>query len=562
METENRWRVWSRATATAALVALFAAPAFADTLDDPYRSDPLGLIAHYDLTSELAAGSGGYEVWICDPGGGATKSDGETVNAAADALTSLVQPYWAAVSGGAYQVFFEPGGVIPAGHSRGCVTAAAELSAGQQDAALVFHRTAYQTVGFSGWGTPGSWCYDRTRYWWCQTAFPANSRYALVQMSVGWGMFLSATVHEMGHTLGMPHSFTGLLPSGHPAREYDNPMDVVSGGGQFVAALGTVAVNRYAAGWIDPSSVRLFEGGTERVVLDSDPRSDSVQMLVVPSDTEGVWLALNARTVSVFDQVPEEGVEAYVIDQTPGACGQTDGVCWGATRRTIPYPTSNTDPLAHVFQPGGQFTWNGRTVTVDSRSGETFTVTITDGTVRDRFVDDDGSSHEAAINLVAALGITRGCATNPPMFCPDQPVTRAEMAAFVLRALGAGDPAPARTFTFGDVPAGKWYVDYVHAFAETGIDEGRDGLWRPEEPLTRLEMAQWLTAAFGHITPADPIGIFADIGEQHWTTVEGLYRAGITRGCSTTPLMYCPDQPVTRAQMASFLTRTVNTQPN
>ena len=33
---------------------LVGTPAFADTLDDPYRSDPLGLIAHYDLTSELA----------------------------------------------------------------------------------------------------------------------------------------------------------------------------------------------------------------------------------------------------------------------------------------------------------------------------------------------------------------------------------------------------------------------------------------------------------------------------------------------------------------------------
>ena len=155
METETRWRVWARATATAALVTVVGTPAFADTLDDPYRSDPLGLIAHYDLTSELATGSDGYEVWICDPGGRAAKSGDETVNAAADALTGLVGPYWEAVSAGAYQVFFEPGGVIPAGHPRGCVGAAAELSTGQQAAALVFHRTAYQTAGFSGWGSPG-----------------------------------------------------------------------------------------------------------------------------------------------------------------------------------------------------------------------------------------------------------------------------------------------------------------------------------------------------------------------------------------------------------------------
>ena len=79
-----------------------------------------------------------------------------TVNAAADALTGLVGPYWAAVSAGAYQVFFEPGGVIPAGHPRGCVAAAAELSAGQQAAALVFHRTGLPDgVGFPVGALPG-----------------------------------------------------------------------------------------------------------------------------------------------------------------------------------------------------------------------------------------------------------------------------------------------------------------------------------------------------------------------------------------------------------------------
>jgi hypothetical protein len=53
------------------------------------------------------------------------------------------------------------------------------------------------------------------------------------------------------------------------------------------------------------------------------------------------------------------------------------------------------------------------------------------------FVDDDGSEFEADIEWLASTGITRGC--NPPdndRFCPDQPVTRAQMAAFLHRALG------------------------------------------------------------------------------------------------------------------------------
>ncbi len=556
---DRRRRFYKWATATAVVVSWVALPVLAGTLDDPYRSDPLGLVAHYDMTSDIATGSDSYEVWVCDPVGRAPESDDEIVVGAVRLLDDLTGSYWTTVSTGKYRVSFEPGGVVSAGHPRGCVGAARERSAGEQAAALVFSRTLYPSVGFSGWGTTGVWCYDSTRLWWCRTAFPTNGRYAIVEMSVTWGLSLSGTVHEMGHTFGMPHSFTGLLSVGDPRREYDNLMDVMSGGGQFVAALGTIAPNRYAAGWFGASSVRVFGGGTERVVLDSAPSSAGVQMLVVPSGTVGVWLGLGARTFSAFDQVPKEGVEAYVIDQTGEACGQAEGVCWGPHRRTAPFPVSEGNRLAHVLGPGEGLVWNGVTVTVEGRSGGEFTVLVTDGTT-DWFVDDNGNTHEQDINRIAQLGITQGCSTNPPRFCPDQSVTRAEMATFILRTLNM-NPTANRTLTFSDVPEGKWYADYVHAFAETGVDMGHNGMWRPTEPLTRLEMAQWLTTAFGHINPTAPTGLFADVEQGHWATVEGLYHTQITRGCSTSPLRYCPDQPVTRAQMASFLTRTLNTRP-
>jgi hypothetical protein len=53
------------------------------------------------------------------------------------------------------------------------------------------------------------------------------------------------------------------------------------------------------------------------------------------------------------------------------------------------------------------------------------------------FVDDDGSQFEDAISRIAAVGITRGC--NPPVndrFCPGEYVTRGQMAAFLHRAAG------------------------------------------------------------------------------------------------------------------------------
>lgn len=66
-----------------------------------------------------------------------------------------------------------------------------------------------------------------------------------------------------------------------------------------------------------------------------------------------------------------------------------------------------------------------------------FAYTNPDGT--DYFIDDDESAFEDSINKLRAAGMTVGC--NPPtsdLFCPTRPLTRAEMATFLARALGLG----------------------------------------------------------------------------------------------------------------------------
>ncbi|HNB35247.1 MAG TPA: S-layer homology domain-containing protein, partial [Anaerolineales bacterium] len=54
--------------------------------------------------------------------------------------------------------------------------------------------------------------------------------------------------------------------------------------------------------------------------------------------------------------------------------------------------------------------------------------------------------------------------------------------------------------------------------------------------------------------------IFADVPFSHWANsyIERLYNAGITGGCGTDPLIYCPSSMVTRAQMAVFIMKTIN----
>ena len=185
---------------------------------------------------------------------------------------------------------------------------------------------------------------------------------------------------------------------------------------------------------------------------------------------------------------------------------------------------------------------------------------------RGRFSDEDGSVHEANIEIIEALGITAGC--NPPhgdRFCPADTINRAQMMAFLARALGDGRGPADATPGFRDVPDGAWYSGYLNAMSERGVVEPyEDGTFGPQDPVTRLDMAVFLTRALPTIPPvAEPQGAFADIPADgdHAGAVEGILAAGVTLGCSTEPLSYCPDGEVTRAQMASFLVRALRLQP-
>lgn len=523
---------------------------------DPYAADPLGLVAHYDLTTQLGTTADVFEVWFCHVSGGPYGLSQVPVEAFAPVLARSVGGYWSHASGGLYEAEFVVGGNIrdPAG---GCRAGVREQSAGGSQAALIVEFNSHFPVGGAGTGTAGRWCSDGRSTWWCEDTYPDNGRDALVQAGGGPQAvpLPSAVVHEMGHTLGFSHSFTGLLPDNYGLREYDNPMDIMSGGGSTPYSVGMIAVNRYAAGWIPPEQVHPYAGGAVDMTLRN--RGSGVLMLAIPSAHEGMWLSVGARVQESFNAAPADGVEIHVVDERSSVCpGQ--GPCWGTRRSVTPYPTDRTDRLAHVLAPGEKVTWNDVTLTVVSRTGDGFVVEVTDGTRGSgRFTDDDGNTHEEDIERVAQRGITVGCATQPePLYCPDQPVTRAQMAAFLLRAIGQPRPTPTNTGQYSDIPESKSYTNYALQLAQMGVDTGQDGLWRPNDPLTRLEMAQWLTRMFNHITPAtSPQGLFDDVDTEHWPVVEGLYQAGVTRGCSAQPLLYCPDQSVTRAQMASFIIR-------
>jgi streptogramin lyase len=165
------------------------------------------------------------------------------------------------------------------------------------------------------------------------------------------------------------------------------------------------------------------------------------------------------------------------------------------------------------------------------------------------------------IEALFRAGITGGCSTHPPLYCPKAPVTRAHMAVFLLRGIhGADYDPPAPTGFFIDVPVTHPFAKWIDQLAREQITGGCAQLrYCPDADVTRGEMAVFLLRAEHGATYEPPAATglrFTDVPASHpfakW--IEQLAREGITGGCG--PTTYCPDAAVTREEMAVFLVRT------
>ncbi|MFN2486115.1 MAG: S-layer homology domain-containing protein [Acidimicrobiia bacterium] len=170
-----------------------------------------------------------------------------------------------------------------------------------------------------------------------------------------------------------------------------------------------------------------------------------------------------------------------------------------------------------------------------------------------RFTDDDGSIHKPDIEAIADLGITLGCSSDGLKFCPNDSVTRAQMASFLSRALGLNGSVPSR---FTDDNDSIHEAD-IEAIAALGITLGcnSDGTkFCPNDAVTRAQMASFIARAL-ELTASGPSRFTDDNGSVHEPDIEAIAALGITVGCTSDGLKFCPNDAVTRAQMASFLAR-------
>ena len=176
------------------------------------------------------------------------------------------------------------------------------------------------------------------------------------------------------------------------------------------------------------------------------------------------------------------------------------------------------------------------------------------------FLDVDGGHlFHGPVETILRARVTAGCGGG--QYCPAQPVTRAQMAAFLVRAGLGGNvvPPPANGLSFTDVPCSAFAGAEIELIAHLGVTAGcGGGLYCPAQAVTRAQMAAFLLKmreGAGYVPPP-ATGVFGDVpvDDPFAPWIEELAARGITAGCGGG--LYCPSQSVTRGQMAAFLANT------
>ncbi len=350
-------------------------------------------------TLHQVAGTDRIAVWVCDVPATTTNflysfyNDPASTSLVIDPLKvaswaqQTVGTYFDRISAGRYEPIFVGLGHIALSNTDGpsdCVDKAQALTPSPFTDVLATDTFSYGGGQASPGGITTS---DRFNYDILKDPPSKTQRYAWVGGGATGGAYPDAQVvaHEIGHTLHWPHSFFG------PGDEYDDPTDVMSRlpidsrcnfteNGVVHPCLpnNTLAFNRFAAGWIDDSQVRVHDSGSETVVLDSAGNA-GLQMVAVPYPGDSrVMLTLETRPDSGADEdFPYGGVAAFIIDQRPNECsaGPSYGACISVFRRQAPaigLPNSYT----HLLAVGSTTVIDGVTINVSAQVGETFTVTV------------------------------------------------------------------------------------------------------------------------------------------------------------------------------------------
>lgn len=226
----------------------------------------------------------------------------------------------------------------------------------------------------------------------------------------------------------------------------------------------------------------------------------------------------------------------------------TIGDCYAAGVSANPRPAPHWDAFVHENAADGA---HGYVVHVGG--------TFTDVPVTHYFYPD--------IEGLAHYGVAYAC--GPNQYCPDTVSTRIDFGVLLMQAVHRGPytTPSCTTDPFTDTPCSTWYGPFINDMKQRGITAGCGGnSYCGVNPTTRADAAVFITRALhapGWVPPACT-QTFADVQCVATATtpkyyaadyISEFYRLGLTAGCSSSPLSFCPGDSVTRGTAAAFLAR-------
>ena len=146
------------------------------------------------------------------------------------------------------------------------------------------------------------------------------------------------------------------------------------------------------------------------------------------------------------------------------------------------------------------------------------------------YPDIDGEKCEGAVNVLSALGVIDGYEEDGT-YRPDETITRAELAKVVVTALGVADYASATTSSYTDMANAQWAVPYVEYAKNLNLVEGYgNGKFGPSDPITYEQAATLIVRAIGYTTECNEMnGSWPAIYIQKATAL-GLFKDVVNGG--------------------------------
>ena len=291
----------------------------------------------------------------------------------------------------------------------------------------------------------------------------------------------------------------------------------------------------------------------------------------VDAGAQQAGLKQGALPVYRHNSISNQGADGGFTDSTRSVeiswmrldlyrCAILDVICWGLRVDLIGDFDSGSHVLECVvdgnriwreeqwwpFGPtdcGGFFrqgTWGGSTPSQTYKTAYVIVDSTMSNVLRsDAYSDiDDIGVHRRGVQALAAEGVFEGTECAPGRFCPREPLPRWIMVVWLVRILDGADPQSAPDAGFADVDPGQWWAPHVNRLFELGVTKGcrTDPLrYCPSRAVNRAQMASFLARAFS-LPPGPPAG-FADVDPQgvHSANIDALATAGITVGCRTDP---------------------------